>query len=52
MTQYYVVFKDGYWEYVFAYGYKIEGGRYVFDIGHGNNYYITEAKVKSVEVFS
>jgi hypothetical protein len=50
MTQYYVVLKSGTWEYVYAYGYEVTGGRYVFDIGHGNKYYITAKDVASIEV--
>jgi len=50
MNQYYVILKSSFWEYVFAYGYKIVDGRYVFDIGHGNTYVITESTVKSIEL--
>ena len=50
MQQYYVIFKDKSFEYVYAYGYKIAGGRYEFDTGHHSVYYITADIVASVEV--
>ena len=50
MNQYYIVFKDGGFEYVYAYGYKTVGGRYEFDTGHGSVYYITKEIVESIEV--
>ena len=50
MNQYYVVYKAGGFEYVYAYGYKIAGGRYEFDLGHHNAYYITADIVESIEV--
>ena len=50
MNQYYVVFTDGGFEYVYAYGYELKGGRYEFDTGHGNKYYITAKVVESIEV--
>jgi len=50
MNQYYIVFKDGGFEYVYAYGYKIAGGRYEFDTGHHTVYYVTRDIVERIEV--
>jgi len=50
MKQYYVIYKDKSFEYVDAYGYKNENGRYIFDTGHGSTYQITADLVKSIEV--
>ena len=52
MTQYYITFKDGGFEYVDAYGYKLSGTRYEFDLGHHNIYYVTADIVKGVEVLA
>ena len=50
MNQYYIVFTDKSFEYVYAYGYKEVGGRYEFDTGAGGIYYITKSLVFSIEV--
>ena len=50
MNQYYITFKDKGFEYVYACGYKEEDGRYKFDEGGGNFYYVTKSIVKSIEL--
>ncbi len=50
MNQYYIVFTDKSFEYVYAYGYKDVNGRYEFDTGAGHIYYVTKNIVESIEV--
>ena len=48
MNQYMVTFTDDYTEIVLAYGYRVEGQRYIFDEGKGRDFILWH--VKSVEV--
>ena len=44
MKTYLITYNDKTTEYVEAYGVKKEGMHYVFDIGHGNKYVVSNVK--------
>ena len=50
MIQYEIIYNDKTTEYIEAYGYHRNGKRFVFDIGHGNTYIVSN--VKAVRMLS